>query len=788
MRLQFSRIILITALLVCLFSIITTSPAFALPVSNGVVAEYTFTTDIDGLTIVQDTSGNDNDLTGTANVVNTNATTGAKYRTYINKYSTGSVTGLNNRSGAIEIWYRTNNTVSSAKDLWGLNITTPEGAITTIRLEQQVNTTSGKQRYSLYLPNSNPNTTVGTETHIYPTGELDDIVVTWVENEYHTKQVCLYVNNQLMGTGFIAAGYDMPSTGVVFNLGCADPATRLMSYADIYTVRLYNKTPSYLVPINYDAGRWMDTGAYYADLSKDNFNVSKQSANQVISIELDRPATGTVIVNYVTTEGTATSPENYTLNSGTVAFNTGDSIKTIPVTLPDNGALEIYPKKTFNVQITSVTGTSVNKGVINISTVSIGNTGGIVFSVDDRDYTNDTAYIVPIMNDHGARGTFFVSVYTNTSEPANKATLVKAIEDAGNEIGIHTIDHVRASTYLVDHTVQEYIDSQCTPEEQFIVADGITEPVGYAFPYGDKGSAELRSRLLDYYVYTRDATPETDLFDGRYDATDKLYYKFDNNRLPAAAALGASSDYGDGSADIQLAYDAVDKAIEDGYVIGFMTHSVNPTGYNGVTDTYFDDLLTYVETKGGDFYTYESLYSFDLYPKANFTVSTINPIVGTEITCHDYSTNATSYSYNFGDWNTPDGGTSTDANPTYTYQHPGTYTVTLTAINDAGESTATITIQVNPAPIVDSGSPFDISGELIVFGTLGTIVFAVLLTILGAYAYMEINKIAGASTKRGYKNTANDVGGVIAVVIMGIITLIIGFAIAGMFYVAFFGG
>jgi hypothetical protein len=58
-----------------------------------------------------------------------------------------------------------------------------------------------------------------------------------------------------------------------------------MSYADIYTVRLYNKTPSYLVPINYDAGRWMDTGAYYADLSKDNFNVSKQSANQVISIE-----------------------------------------------------------------------------------------------------------------------------------------------------------------------------------------------------------------------------------------------------------------------------------------------------------------------------------------------------------------------------------------------------------------------------------------------------------------------------------------------------------------------
>lgn len=57
---------------------------------------------------------------------------------------------------------------------------------------------------------------------------------------------------------------------------------------------------------------------------------------------------------------------------------------------------------------------------------------------------------------------------------------------------------------------------------------------------------------------------------------------------------------------------------------------------------------------------------------------------GTNVTFSNTSTNATSYSWNFGD-----GQGSTIANPSHTYATEGTYTVTLTATNDCGSATVT---------------------------------------------------------------------------------------------------
>jgi PKD repeat protein len=62
-----------------------------------------------------------------------------------------------------------------------------------------------------------------------------------------------------------------------------------------------------------------------------------------------------------------------------------------------------------------------------------------------------------------------------------------------------------------------------------------------------------------------------------------------------------------------------------------------------------------------------------------------------EVIFTNFSQNATSYSWNFGD-----GNTSTEENPTHVYSNPGNYTVVLTASNSAGasanfENTITIT-------------------------------------------------------------------------------------------------
>jgi PKD repeat protein len=63
------------------------------------------------------------------------------------------------------------------------------------------------------------------------------------------------------------------------------------------------------------------------------------------------------------------------------------------------------------------------------------------------------------------------------------------------------------------------------------------------------------------------------------------------------------------------------------------------------------------------------------------------------------SSNATTYSWDFGD-----GNTSTDPNPLHIYAADGNYTVTLTATNSCGEtSTKTLQVNVNVTSIEEAG-------------------------------------------------------------------------------------
>ncbi|MDQ1276141.1 MAG: hypothetical protein QG610_1716 [Euryarchaeota archaeon] len=80
-------------------------------------------------------------------------------------------------------------------------------------------------------------------------------------------------------------------------------------------------------------------------------------------------------------------------------------------------------------------------------------------------------------------------------------------------------------------------------------------------------------------------------------------------------------------------------------------------------------------------------------PVANFSASPASGYVPLTVNFTDQSTNSPSaWNWSFGD-----GTTSTDQNPTHTYSTAGNYTVTLTASNAAGSSTATGIINVTPS-------------------------------------------------------------------------------------------
>ncbi|WP_321423207.1 NosD domain-containing protein [uncultured Methanobacterium sp.] len=84
---------------------------------------------------------------------------------------------------------------------------------------------------------------------------------------------------------------------------------------------------------------------------------------------------------------------------------------------------------------------------------------------------------------------------------------------------------------------------------------------------------------------------------------------------------------------------------------------------------------------------YNVMGSVPVAPVANFTATPTSGVEPVDVQFTDNSSNnPTSWAWDFGD-----GATSTEKNPNHTYTTPGTYTVTLTATNSAGNNTLTQT-------------------------------------------------------------------------------------------------
>ncbi|MDP5172833.1 MAG: PKD domain-containing protein, partial [Bacteroidia bacterium] len=128
---------------------------------------------------------------------------------------------------------------------------------------------------------------------------------------------------------------------------------------------------------------------------------------------------------------------------------------------------------------------------------------------------------------------------------------------------------------------------------------------------------------------------------------------------------------------------------------GTTSAAPNPTKTYNSVGTYTVS-LTVTDPTGCQATEMKSDFIFVNQPVADFTV--INPVAcsGTGVQFLNNSVGATSYIWNFGD-----GNSSTAANPTHSYTIPGTYTVTLQAVNPAGCFDNEIkfgVVTINPSP------------------------------------------------------------------------------------------
>ena len=127
---------------------------------------------------------------------------------------------------------------------------------------------------------------------------------------------------------------------------------------------------------------------------------------------------------------------------------------------------------------------------------------GVVSIVFDDNYQDQIAYALPIMNDKGIKGTFYV-VSDHISDFSGDASYMsiaelQTLQASGNEIGSHSNTHSDFTSMS-----QSQIRAECSISKQILESNGLSV-TNFAYPDG-KTNNTVDSLVLQYYRSGRTA-------------------------------------------------------------------------------------------------------------------------------------------------------------------------------------------------------------------------------------------------------------------------------------------
>jgi peptidoglycan/xylan/chitin deacetylase (PgdA/CDA1 family) len=200
-------------------------------------------------------------------------------------------------------------------------------------------------------------------------------------------------------------------------------------------------------------------------------------------------------------------------------------------------------------------------------------------------------YAWPLMQERGIVGTFYTvsSFIRDFSGDYDRMGLdeLHTLQDAGNEIGSHSVTHEHFETMT-----DEEIIYQCSVSQQVLRANGFSAN-NFAFPYGDTNDPNadhIDSIVSQYYRSARSA----------YSYPEILSFPIEMFRLP-----GFPAETGDSSV-LSRAKSAVDQAYDENGWVQIYFHNVIPGVYNDpytISSQDFEAFLDYVVAKGIPTYT-----------------------------------------------------------------------------------------------------------------------------------------------------------------------------------------
>ncbi len=185
-------------------------------------------------------------------------------------------------------------------------------------------------------------------------------------------------------------------------------------------------------------------------------------------------------------------------------------------------------KDNNELQLTKAGVNQNSPSVLQHDTTIVSANGGYVLTFDDC-FIDEWYDLLPILDSFNAKATFYISGFDHYTE--DQILKLKIIQDHGNEIGYHTLNHYYLSKYLKNHTMAEYLRNEIDLGVKMMNNAGFF-PTSFAFPFGDCTDSSTVA-LLTRFQSVRTANGITNMFIRKTRKTNEFNaYGIDNAYSP----------------------------------------------------------------------------------------------------------------------------------------------------------------------------------------------------------------------------------------------------------------
>ncbi len=226
--------------------------------------------------------------------------------------------------------------------------------------------------------------------------------------------------------------------------------------------------------------------------------------------------------------------------------------------------------------------------------------GGIVLTFDDL-YIDNWYAADSIFARFNGKATFCVTAYGRVDEEGKQKLL--ELQAKGHEIAHHTFKHYNPNEFLLNHSLEEYINTEVIPAFDLMTNDGLNI-TSFVYPGGVR-TVEMDSALFEYFSVLRGTTynqipPKNHTCFLRKGESKLLVY-----------GLGIDNHYD--HFNIEYITDLMDYAIKEGIALIFYGHNITNCDTTRYVTSYktLEMICSYAQENNMKFLTLRDLTIFN---------------------------------------------------------------------------------------------------------------------------------------------------------------------------------